>query len=135
MAEYEITDVEFAPKDDDNWNVCDHCGRLVAYHLQKADGRMFCIDYTNRGEVMKTPVSAAQGTEAGHLNTPQRDGTGAVPGDESTGTEAQATQPFAAPTECNCPERACDPGDNVGHYCWRTGCPIYARDFADRDGG
>lgn len=44
MAEYEIT--EFAPKDDDNWNVCQHCGRLVAYHLQQADGRMFCIRTT-----------------------------------------------------------------------------------------
>ncbi len=54
--------------------------------------------YTKRGEVMKTPESAAQGSEAGHLNTPHRDGTGAVPGGNSMGTEAQATQPSAAPT-------------------------------------
>ncbi len=55
------------------------------------------IDYINRGEVMKTPVSAALGTEAGHLDTPQCDGTGAVPGREAMGTEAQAAQPSAAP--------------------------------------
>ena len=46
---------------------------------------------------MKTPESAAGGSEAGHLNTPQRDGTGAVPGREAKGTEAQATRPSAAP--------------------------------------
>lgn len=47
---------------------------------------------------MNPPASAALGAEVGNLNTPHRDGTGAVPGDESTGTEVQATQPSAAPT-------------------------------------
>jgi len=87
-------------------------------------------DYTQRGEVMNPPASAALGAEAGNLNTPQRDGTGAVPGREAMGTEAQATQPFAAPTECDCPERTCQPQNNIGKFCWRSGCPIYTRDFA-----
>lgn len=73
--------------------------------------------------------SAAQGSKAGNLNTPQRDGTGAVPGRKAMGTEAQATQPSAAPTECNCPARTCQPEGNIGRFCWRSGCPIYARDF------
>lgn len=92
MAEYEITDIEFSPQDNDNWNVCEHCGRLVAYHLQEADGRMFCVDYTKRTEVVNPPESAA-------------------------------------PTECDCPAKTCQPQSNVGYFCWRTGCPIYARDF------
>lgn len=35
------------------------------------------------------------------------------------------------PLECNCPERTCQPEDNVGRFCWRTGCPIYPEDFPD----
>lgn len=35
----------------------------------------------------------------------------------------------AVPTECNCAARTCHPKDNVGRFCWRSGCPIYARDF------
>lgn len=81
--------------------------------------------YTKRTEVMNPPESAAQGSEARNLNMVQRHGTGAVP----QGMEAQATQPSAAPTECHCPERTCQPQDNIGRFCWRTGCPIYARDF------
>lgn len=63
-------------------------------------------DYTKRGEVMNPPESAAEGSEAGNLNTPHRDGTGVVPGDESMGLEAQAMQPAAAPTSAHtsCPD-------------------------------
>jgi hypothetical protein len=31
--------------------------------------------------------------------------------------------------ECNCPERTCQPENNIGRFCWRSGCPIYASDF------
>ncbi len=79
---------------------------------------------------MNPPESAAVGSEVGNLNTPHRDGTGAVPGGNSMGTEAQATRPFAAPTECGCPARTCQPEKNIDRFCWRTGCPIYAKDFA-----
>jgi len=78
-------------------------------------------DYTQRAEVMNPPESAAKGSEAGNLNSAQRDGTGAVPGREAMGTEAQATQPFAAPTECNCAAKTCRPEVNEGAYCWRSG--------------
>jgi len=70
---------------------------------------------------MNPPESAAQGSEVGNLNTPHRDGTGAVPGDESMGRVVQATQHVAAPTECNCAARTCHPEVNEGHYCWRSG--------------
>jgi len=83
-------------------------------------------DYTKRTEVMNPPVSAAQGTEVGNLNTVQRHGTGAVP----QGMEAQATQPSAAPTECKCPPQTCHPEDNERAYCWRSGCYIPAGYFS-----
>jgi hypothetical protein len=51
----------------------------------------------HRGEVMKPPGSAAEGPEVGHLNMPQRHGSGAEP----QGMEAQATQPSAAPTRAS----------------------------------
>jgi hypothetical protein len=55
-------------------------------------------DYTNQGEVMNPPESAAQGSEARNLNTPTCDGTGAVPADRSKGGEEQSTQHSAAPS-------------------------------------
>jgi len=73
---------------------------------------------------MNPPVPAALGTEARNLNTPHRDGTGAVPGRKAMGTEAQATQPSAAPfpqNECACPLKACRPEANEGRVCWRSG--------------
>lgn len=84
-------------------------------------------DYTSRDEVMNPPESAAEGSEVGNLNMSQRHGTGAVP----QGMEAQATQPSAAPIECDCAVRVCRPESNVGRYCWRSGWPIFARDFQD----
>ena len=35
------------------------------------------------------------------------------------------------PVECGCPARTCQPQNNIGRFCWRSGCPIYARDFPD----
>lgn len=82
---------------------------------------------------MKTPVSAAEGTEAGHLNTLQRDGTGAVPGGNSKGTQAQATQPSAAPTQCNCAPKTCNPEQNEGARCWRSGFRIPVGYFSQQN--
>lgn len=33
------------------------------------------------------------------------------------------------PAECNCPERTCQPENNVGKVCWRSGFDIRASDF------
>jgi hypothetical protein len=41
----------------------------------------------------------------------------------------EGDEPSAAPFECNCPERTCQPENNIGRFCWRSGCPIYASDF------
>lgn len=38
--------------------------------------------------------------------------------------------PVDGSVECDCPAKTCQPQNNVGHFCWRTGCPIYKRDFA-----
>lgn len=37
--------------------------------------------------------------------------------------------PPAVPIECGCPAKTCQPEKHIGRFCWRTGCPIYARDF------
>jgi hypothetical protein len=68
---------------------CDECADIRAV-IAKAVGPQI----TTRGEVMNPPESAAEGSEARNLNTPQRHGSGAEP----QGGEAQATQHPAAPS-------------------------------------
>jgi hypothetical protein len=68
--------------------------------------------------------------------TPERgglssEGTGQLDDQGNRATEETGNDRPAAPvSECNCPARTCQPEDNVGRFCWRTGYPIYARDFA-----
>lgn len=33
------------------------------------------------------------------------------------------------PPECNCPARTCQPANNIGKVCWRSGFDIRASDF------
>lgn len=46
------------------------------------------------------------------------------------GRAAREVEFLSPGIECGCPARTCQPKINVGRFCWRTGCPIYARDFA-----
>lgn len=43
---------------------------------------------------------------------------------------SRRVEQMAGTVECDCPAGTCQPQSNIGRYCWRTGCPIYARDFA-----
>lgn len=39
--------------------------------------------------------------------------------------------PPAFSIECKCEPFTCRPEQNVDRYCWRSGCPIFAKDFPD----
>ena len=37
---------------------------------------------------------------------------------------------MSACAECDCPEKTCQPKQNEGRYCWRSGLPIPAGYFS-----
>jgi hypothetical protein len=82
------------------WAMTCDCNCKACQALDVIIRKVLGADYTKRAEVMNPPESAARGSEVGNLNSAQRDGAGAVPGRKAMGTEAQATQPSAAPTIC-----------------------------------
>jgi hypothetical protein len=57
----------------------------------------------HRGEVMNPPASAAEGAEAGNLNTPQRHGSGADPRAPEARPADGAPPPAITPRERGCP--------------------------------
>jgi hypothetical protein len=96
---------------------CDFCGRGIVDHDPRTHA---CPDIArealnatpgvaeyHRGEVMNPPASAAEGVEAGNLNTPQRHGSGADPRAPEARPADGAPPPLASlpgPGSCHAPE-------------------------------
>lgn len=118
------------------WRVVD--GKKVRIHPQDIryghdgvprDSSNAPAEVIQRGEVMNPPASAAQGAEAGNLNTPHRSGSGADP----QGEKAQAAPTPAAPS-CPRAEGCSRPKDceSAGYCLHMTSSDRFPRKLAGR---